>query len=223
MGLPTARPTLIAGILPTAVSIVPLEDRLLASIDTDEHPLSHQNMIGNHPEVIIFAEGFIWVNLVNGHIVQVDPNSNRMVSAVKTDTTNDPNHYCQGLGTDGENIWVCSASGDDDYRTINVIRIDPSSQSVVASIEMGGIFDQLDMPVAQNPIWVLTGEGSKFVGIDASNSQPNPSIYLGNRCCHLAALGHILYASCALDNLVLKIDTQKREVVARQPLQNSFP
>ncbi|HET9907915.1 MAG TPA: hypothetical protein VFQ23_14790 [Anaerolineales bacterium] len=203
----------------TPLSIVPLEERLLESINTDEHPLSTQTMIGNHPEEIVFAKGFIWIHLVNGHLVQVDPATNTMVRSIKVDTTNDLNHYCQGLGTDGENIWVCSASGDED-RTIDVVRVDPSSQSVVATFGVGKIFDQLYMPFAQNQIWVLTGDGSKLIGIDVTNNQPNPAIDLGTRCFHLAALGNILYASCGLDNLVIKIDLEKKEVLARQTLQN---
>ena len=208
----------------TPLSIVPLEDRLLASINADEHPLSTPTMIGNHPEEIVFAKGFIWIHLVNGHLVQVDPATNTIVGAIKVDTTTDIHHYCQGLGTDGENIWTCSASGKDseeeDNRTIDVVRVDPQTRSIVETFKVEKIFDQLYMPFAQNQIWVLTGDGSKLVGIDVSNNQPNPTIDLGTRCFHLAALGNILYASCGLDNLVIKIDPEKKEVLARQTLQN---
>jgi len=217
---PETTATPIAVVPSTPLSMVSMDDRLLASIDTNEHPLTSQTIFGDHPEEIVFAKDFIWVHLVNGYLVQVDPISNTMISAVKTDTTNDPNHYCQGLGTDGENIWVCSASGDEDHRTIDVVRVDPSSQSVVATVEVGKIFDQLYMPFAQNQIWVLTGDGSKLVGIDVSNNQPSPAIDLGTRCFHLAALGNILYASCGLDNLVIKIDPEKKEILARQTLQD---
>jgi hypothetical protein len=217
---PETTATPIAVIPSTPLSTVSLDDRLLASIDTNEHPLTSQTIFGDHPEEIVFAKGFIWVHLVNGHLVQVDPATSTMVHSIKVDTTSDPDHYCQGLGTDGENIWACSASGEEDHRTIDVVRVDPSSQSVVATVEVGKIFDQLYMPFAQNQIWVLTGDGSKLVGIDVSSNQPSPPIDLGTRCFHLATLGKILYASCALDNLVIKIDPEKKEVLARQTLPN---
>jgi hypothetical protein len=204
----------------TPLSLVRLEDRLLASINSNEHPLASPNMFGNHPEEIVFANGFVWIHLVNGHLVQVDPSTNSMVSAIKTDTTSVPqDHYCQGLGTDGKDIWICSASGDEDHKTIDVVRVDPSTQSVVATFEIGKIFDQLYMPFVQNQIWVLTGDGTKLVGIDVSNNQPSPAIDLGTRCFQLAILDNTLLATCGLDNLVIKIDPEKKEVIAQQTLQ----
>lgn len=202
------------------LSTVSMDDRLLASIDTNAHPLATPNMFGNHPEEIIFANGFVWIHLVNGHLVQVDPATNTMVSALKTDTTSVPqDHYCQGIGTDGKDIWVCSAAGDEDHKTIDILRIDTATQSVVATFEIGKLWDQLYMPIAQNQIWALTGDGSKLIGIDVLNNQPNPAIDLGTRCFHLAALDNILYATCGVDNLVIKIDPEKKEVVARQTVQ----
>jgi streptogramin lyase len=216
-GTPTPAPEVAAAPLST----VSMNDRLLASIDTNAHPLSTSIMYGNHPEEIVFANGFIWIHLVNGHMVQVDPLTNTIVSAVKTDTTNDPHHYCQGLGTDGKDIWVCSAAGDEDHKTINVVRVDTLTQVVVATFEVGKIWDQLYMPFVQNQIWALTGDGSKLVGIDVSNNQANPAIDLGVHCFHLAALDDMLIATCGSENLVIKIDPGKKEVVARQTVQ--FP
>ena len=174
-------------------------------------------MFGNHPGELLLVKGYIWVHLSNGHLVQVDPGTNSMVSAIKTDTTSMPqDHYCAGLGTDGNDIWSCSAAGDEDNRTINVLRIDTSTQNIVATFEIGKIWDQIYMPFTQNQIWVLTERGSKLVGIDVSNNQVNPAIDLGMRCFHLAALNNILYATCGGDNLVLKIDPGKKEIIARQ-------
>lgn len=215
-GTPTPAPEKPA----TPLSTVSMDDRIIASIDTSEHPLSTSIMVGNAPEEIVFANEFVWIHLVNGHMVQVNPFTNAMVSAVKTDTTTDPYHYCQGLGTDGKDIWVCSAAGDENNKTIDVVRVDTSSQSVVATFEIGKIWDQLYMPFAQNQIWTLTGSGSKLVGIDVSTNQANPAIDLGMRCFQLSALNDILYASCGVDNLVLKIDPEKKEIIARQTVQS---
>lgn len=203
----------------TPLAKVSLDNRLLASINTQKHPLTDQTLFGDHPEEISFADGFIWTHLVNGYMVQVDPASNTMVSAVKTDTTKDSNHYCQGLGTDGKDIWVCSAAGEEDNKTINVVRVDTSTQSVVATFEVGKIWDQLYMPFAQNQIWALTGSGSKLVGIDVTSNQVNPAIDLGTRCFHVAALDNILYVSCGGDNSIIKIDPNGNKVIGKQTVQ----
>ena len=217
-GTPTPAPEIAAA----PRSTVSMDDRLLASIDSKEHPLASSALFGNHPEEIVFANGFVWVHLVNGHLIQVDPNTNQMVNALKTDTTSNSRHYCQGLGTDGKDIWVCSAAGQEDDKTIDVVRVDTSTQQIVATFEIGKLWDQLYMPFAQNQIWVLTENGSKLVGIDVTNNQANPAIDLGIRCFHLAALDNILYASCGSDQLVLKIDPEKKEIIAQQNVKDPF-
>jgi outer membrane protein assembly factor BamB len=197
-----------------------LDTLLLATVNINEHPLATAGMFGNHPDEIVFAGGFIWTKTDNGHVIQVDPATNTMVGAIKVDTTTDSDHYCQGLGTDGENIWACSASGEEEDRTIDVVRIDPETQSVVATVKVGKTFDQFDMPFLANQIWVLSGNGDKLVGIDASTNQPGLAIELGTRCFQLAVVDKVLLATCALDNLVLQIDPEKREVTAQLILQS---
>ena len=114
--------------------------------------------------------------------------------------------------TDGENIWACSASGDEDHRTIDVVRIDPNSQSVVETVRVGKIFDQFNIPFLLNQIWVLSGNGDKLVGIDITTNQPSPAIDLGARCFQVAAVNSSLLVTCRMDNLVLRIDPEKMEV-----------
>lgn len=199
----TPTSTLVPAILPTPSSIIPFEERLLATIDI------------KYPDELTFVQGFIWVKTDDGHLIQVDPAKNSVVGDIKIDTTSDPYHYCQGLGTDGENIWACSASGDEDHRTIDVVRIDPKSQSVVETVKVGKIFDQFNMPFLFNQIWVLSGNGDKLVGIDITTNQPSPAIDLGTRCFQVAVVSNSLLLTCKLDNLILRVDPEKMEVTER--------
>lgn len=202
---PEILPTLfsVPEILPTPSSIVPFETRLLATIDV------------KYPDELVFVQGFIWVKTDDGHVIQVDPATNSVVGDIKVDTTSDPYHYCQGLSTDGENIWACSASGDENNRTIDVVRIDPRAKSVVETVKVGKIFDQFKMPFLLNKIWVLSGNGDKLVGIDATTNQPSSAIDLGVRCFQVEAVGKSLLVTCRMDNLVLRIDPEKMEVTDR--------
>jgi DNA-binding beta-propeller fold protein YncE len=201
--VPTSTSTSVPTILPTPSSIVSFEERLLATIDI------------KYPDELAFVQGFIWVKTDDGHVIQVDPATNSVVGDIKVDTTSDPSHYCQGLGTDGENIWACSASGDEELRTIDVVRIDPNSQSVVETVKIGKIFDQFNMPFLLNQIWVLSDNGDKLVGIDITTNQPSPAIDLGARCFQVAAVDRSLLVTCRLDNFVLRIDPEKMEVTER--------
>jgi len=213
-GTPTSAPEKPAAPLST----VSMDKLLMASFNTKEQPLAGPTVTGNHPDELALANEFVWTHLDNGYLVQFNWFSNTMSAAVKTDTTTDLTHYCQGLGSDGKDIWACSAAGDENNKTINVVRVDTKSQSVVETFEIDKLHDQLYMPFMQNQIWILTGDGSKLVGIDVSNNQLNPAIDLGVRCFQLAALDNMLYATCAVDNLVIKIDPAKKEVVTRQTL-----
>lgn len=85
---------------------------------------------------------------------------------------------------------------------------------------MDKVFDQFDMPFLSNQIWVLSGNGDRLVGIDATTNQPGPAIDLGTRCFQLTVLDNVLLATCQVDNLVIKIDPEKKEVIARQTLQD---
>jgi hypothetical protein len=210
----------IPEVLPTPSSVVPLETRLTATINIAEHPLAIPGMIGNHPDEVVYAGGFIWAKTDNGHVVQVDPATDMMIGAIKVDTSTVLDHYCQGLGTDGTNVWACSASSDEDNRAIYVVRIDPQTQSVVETVKVDKIFDQFNMPFLSNQIWVLSGNGEKLIGIDVTTNQPSPAIDLGARCFQLATLDTALLATCKLDNVVIKIDPDKKQIIARQTLQN---
>ena len=213
-GTPTPPPEKPA----TPLSTVSMDSLIMASFNTQEHPLASPTLTGNHPDELVIADEFVWTHLDNGYLVQFNWFSNTISAAVKTDTTTDPFNYCQGLGSNGNDIWACSAAGDENNKTINVVRVDTKSQSVVETYEINKIHDQLYMPFMQNQIWVLTGDGSKLIGIDVSTNQVNPAIDLGIRCFQLAASDNMLYATCAVDNLVIKIDPAKKEVVARQTL-----
>jgi len=69
------------------------------------------------PDELAFVQGFMWVKTDDGHLIQVDPATNNVVGDITVDTTRDyPAHFCQGLGTDGMNIWACSARGDADNK-----------------------------------------------------------------------------------------------------------
>lgn len=217
---PTTTPTSLAATLPASSSVVSLDQRLLAKINVAKHPLAVPGMIGNHPDEIVFAGGFIWTRTENGHLVKIDPTSNEMVGAFKVDTTTDLDNYCQGLGTDGESVWSCSAADEGDNKTINVVRVDAQTNEVVETVKVGKIFEQFEMPFLANQIWVLSGRGEKLVGIDVTSNEPGPAIDLGTRCFQLAVAENSLLATCTLDNLVLRIDPEKREVITRATVMN---
>lgn len=193
----------------TPAAIIPLESRLLAAIEVA------------FPDEIVFVGGFIWVRTDDGRVVQIDPATNAVTGEIKVDSTTSLHDFCQGLGTDGENVWVCALKGDEDQSTIDVVRIDPATRSVVATAAVDKIFDQFTMPFLDNRIWVLTGDGSSLVGIDVATNLAGPSIELGARCFQVAAAKNELLVTCKLDDLLLRVDPESMQVAARRAFSPS--
>jgi hypothetical protein len=205
---PPSATAAIPAIPPTAVAVTPLADRQLVALNI------------RYADELAFVLGFLWVKTSDGRVVQIDPADNTIVGELKVDATTDLNHNCMGLGTDGRNVWACSASevansGDGEEWTIDVVVVDPQSLTLIATVPVDKIFDQFQMPFLNDQIWVLTGDGSSLVGIDTTTFEPGPAIALGTRCASLAASGQALVAACPLTNQVLRIDPETRAVVTR--------
>ena len=67
---------------------------------------------------------------------------------------------------------------------------------------------------------MLSDDGNKLVVIDITTNQAGPAIDLGSRSFQLAVLHKSPRATCALDNLILRIDPEKKEVTPRVTLQS---
>lgn len=205
---PSATPTAVPLVLPTPSAIVPLEDRLVAAIQVP------------FPDEMVFVQGFVWVKTDSGYLVQIDPATNTVVGETKLDTTTEKHDYCQGLGSDGTSIWACSTRGDENLKTIDVVRVDPATGSVVATVEVNKVHDQFDMPFFDNRIWVLADGGSKLVGIDTTTNEPGAPIDLGTRCFGVDAATDSLIVTCKLDDLILRVDPDSGEVVQRRTISS---
>jgi DNA-binding beta-propeller fold protein YncE len=196
----------------------------VAACGTDEHP-------GNEPEVattvattpeetvpealwsrgrvkIAFPDGLaalqgaVFVKTDDGHVVRVDRASHRIERRAEVDTTSDPNHYCEGIGTDGRTLWACSAA--EDGRT-DLVRLDPSTLEVLGTVRIDKIFDQLAVPVVDGRAWVLTGAGDTLTALDTSTTHTT-SYPLGRACLQAAATSTTVYVTCQLTDKVLAVD-----------------
>lgn len=199
----TATTSDLPTVQPTASAVASLEERLLARLELQ------------FSDELVFAGGFVWVKTDDGRLIQVDPADNSIVHETQLDTTTDAFHYCQGLGTDGQSVWACSAAGDADRRSIDIVRVDLETGEILAALAVNKLFDQFELPFLDNQIWVLVDNGAALVGIDVNTNQTNPAIKLGSRCFQVAVAGSSLVAACTQDNLVLRIDPATGEVTQR--------
>lgn len=177
-----------------------------------------------HGDELAYVQGYIWTKTEKGFVFKIDPATNTVVGQLKVDVTPDIEHYCQGLGGDGEHVWACSARGGfDDEKHIDVVAVDPATLQILATVPVDKVFDQFVLPHLDHRIWVLTGNGSTLVGIDTTTFEPGPALDLGARCTNLATAGAVLVAACTVDNQVLRIDpTASPAITARTTITEPY-
>jgi hypothetical protein len=166
------------------------------------------------PDEMVVQGDAVWVKTDAGRLVQLDSAANKIAGEVKLDTAQDPSRYCQGLGVDDKTIWACSAND----QTIDVVRVDPTTCKVLATIEVSKIFVQFRMPYLANRIWVISGNADKLVGIDVVTNKPGSAIDLGAQCSQLAATSDALVTTCSQANKVLKVDPATGKITGQASL-----
>ncbi|HYN29988.1 MAG TPA: hypothetical protein VES95_08975 [Dermatophilaceae bacterium] len=158
--------------------------------------------------------GAVWVKTDDGRVVRVDPGTNRVTGAVRTDTAVDPNHYCQGIGVVQGTVWACSA-GD---QATDVVEVDPDTVRVTRRVGADKVFDQLKLPVTAGSLWVLSANGTTARRIDAATGTVVTSRPLGARCPQVDAEDDSVVATCATESRLLRLDPGTAAVTARVDL-----
>ena len=163
-----------------------------------------------NPDGLAAIDHGVFVKTDDGRVVRIDPGSGRVTAEADLDTAKDPANYCQGIGSDGDTLWACSA-GDS---TTDVVRLDPKTLSVTARVPVDKLFDQYTLPVVGGAVWVLAGDGSRLVSVDTATGRSSTS-RLPYRCFQLAATVAAVYATCLVDDEVIAVDPRTRKVVGR--------
>lgn len=154
------------------------------------------------PDGLAVVGDAVYVKTDDGHVVRVDPATHEVEADVRVDTTTDPDHYCQGIGTDGRTLWACSAA---EGGTTDVVRLDPETLEVRATVKVDKVFDQLTLPVSGGRVWVLTEGGEALTAIDTATNQATTHP-LSRPCLQAAANATTVYVTCLLSNEVVAVD-----------------
>jgi hypothetical protein len=167
--------------------------------------LAGQAELWGNPDWLAGYRGFVWVKRDAGMVSKIDPASGQQVAEVRADTKSD--QYCQGIGAGGGAIWSCSGS--------DVVRIDPASVTVTASVPVGKIFDQGHLVYAAGHIWVIGGRnGDQLIGIDTKSLKRTRTVSLGRPCADLGSAGDgsVVWVICRDANVVLRFDPRTLRV-----------
>lgn len=164
------------------------------------------------PDWLTQGFGSLWVRLDRGVVLRINPADNSIEAEVAV-----TNELCQGIGASPEAIWTCSQEFD---QPIHAARIDPSTNQVSATVEVGKNPDQGRFVFANGRTWILNGLGDQIMGIDPATNTLGPPIDLGTRCTDLAAAGDVLWAVCPIEGVVVRVDPSG-EVTRSVTLENA--
>lgn len=156
------------------------------------------------PDWLAAGFGSVWVKRPEGVVSRIDSTTATITAEI--DVHEPSSDQCGGIGPGGDTMWSCASH--------DVVRIDPETDSVVATIPAGKIPGQGRLARAAGRIWVLAGEGDRLVGIAEDDGSLSEPIALPAACHDLGAAADIIYAVCDRADKVLRVDPASGSVTA---------
>ena len=156
-----------------------------------------------NPDWLVTAADSLWVKRDDGVVSRIDPERGSVIADI--DAKLFPHERpCNGLGVSVDAICSCSDQ--------TIVRIDPATNEVDATIPAGKIWAQGRLVEAAGRIWVLSGEGDQLVGIGTDDTAVGSPISLPAKCVDLGAARDVVFAACTDDDLVLRIDPSTGDI-----------
>jgi outer membrane protein assembly factor BamB len=135
----------------------------------------------------------VWVKRDDGTVDRIAPDTGDI--AVTATVSGEP---CQGVGAGLGAVWACAGA--------DVVRIDPQTGEVMATLAVGKTFSQGHLVTAFDQLWILTGDGSTLVGVDPRTGEPVTTVPLGARGTDVAVGDAGLWVVSQVDGQVLRVD-----------------
>jgi hypothetical protein len=160
--------------------------------------------VPSDPDWLAAGFGSVWVKRPEGLVSRVEVATATVTAEIRVHPTSED--QCGGMGPGTDGMWTCSSS--------DLVRIDPATDQVVATIPAGKIPGQGRIVRAAGRIWVLAGEGDRLVGVGDADGSLSEPIVLPVACHDLGAAVDIVYVVCERGDRVLRVDPAKGSVTA---------
>ena len=160
----------------------------------------------DEPDWLAVGFGSLWAQQGNGSVLRFAPNG-KLLATIDADIWKPP--VCQGIGISANAVWACATSG-------KIIRIDPTTNSIVATLDIPKINEQGRLISAAGHLWLLTGDGDQLTGVSLKDNKLVDPIELGAYCTDLAVGDdESLWVVCASDGLLLRVQPDTGEVTGQ--------
>ncbi len=154
------------------------------------------------PDWLTADDEHVYVMRDEGGFNALDPETAEVVSSFDID-----GQRCQGLGAAAGAVWTCAGS--------DLIHVDPSTGEVQATVPVTKAAEQGHLVVAFGRVWVLLGDGTSLLGIDAENNSSGDPIDLPIRGTDLAVSGDRIWVVSGVDNAAVEVNPQPGTVGRR--------
>jgi hypothetical protein len=148
---------------------------------------------GGSPDGLAFDGEAVYVKRDTGDVDVVDPSDGAIVGSIEIGAG-----LCSGIGVGLGSVWTC--------RDGDVVRLDVAAESVVDTIAAGKAASQTELATGFGRVWVLRGDGSSVVTIDAATDAVSEPIALPVRGTDLAVDADGVWIASALDDAVFEVD-----------------
>jgi len=169
--------------------------------------------VGNLPRPVAVGYGAVWVgNLADGTISRIDPSTNSVTATILLDPLPQPfGSQPSGVAAGAGAIWVASGiTGADGGK---VARIDPATNQVVASIDVGRWPSQI--AAVDDAVWVTHSVTPFLTRIDPTTNEISAKLNLECPTMGLAADATGVWAACLSDPILFRIDLRTNQTTAR--------
>jgi len=186
--------------------------------------------VGQRPGVPVAGEGAVWVpNTADGSVSRIDPRTNRVVATLRIgDQPGFYHRYCEAkwnvhafmgpsfhvrdcdlpsaLAVGAGALWVLK--NDDEQ----VLRINPASGQIVASIPIG--FVPFEIAATDSAVWVGGYYDDTVVRIDPRTNQVVASLTVPDGASGISAADGAVWVASSIAGKVSRIDPATNRVVA---------
>ncbi len=156
------------------------------------------------PDWLATGFGSLWVKQDDGAVVRISPKG-KVEATIDADVYEPP--VCQGIGVSEKAVWACASGG-------TIIRIDPETNDIAATIEVPKINEQGRLTASGDQVWMLTGDGDELAGLSEASNRLGDPISLGTFCTDVSdqVVEGLLWIGCASEGVLLRVDLDQRKV-----------
>lgn len=200
------------------------------TLATPSGPVQAVIAVGQRAGVPVAGEGAVWVpNTADGSVSRIDPRTNRVVATLRIgDQPGFYHRYCEAkwnvhafmgpsfhvrdcdlpsaLAVGAGALWVLK---NDDQR---VLKIDPGSGHVVASVPIG--FVPFEIAATDSAVWITGYYDDTVVRIDPRTNQVVASLTVPDGASGIALADGAIWVASSIAGKVSRIDPATNRVVA---------